>query len=460
LIFKQVKSEGIAHISYFIGSENEAVVIDPRRDCDIYLNFAKQNLMNIKYIFESHRNEDYVIGSKELAYFTGAKIYHGPKLPFKYGEVLKEDQEFTFGTLKLSTLYTPGHTDESVSFVLTDSTMNKKIPIMIFSGDALFAGDVGRIDFYGPKEAPRLAENLYDSIFNKILPLGDGVILWPGHGAGSVCGKSISDREYSTLGLERLSNPVLQKTKEDFIEFKVNEHHEYPPYFRKMEQYNLEGPPLLKIIPDPPALSPRKFQQYIKQGALVIDARKPPAFGGAHIKDSYNIWLNGIPVFAGWVLSYDKPILLILESGEQLETAVRYLIRLGYDNIEGYLCADTDSCGLKSWYIEDYPMSHSKMLTVQELKRKLNQGNNLTILDVRSDEEWKTSHIKGALHIYVGHLEKKLKEIPTNHPIVVICSIGNRASFGASILRRGGFKDIYPVLGGMIAWNKAENPKN
>jgi hydroxyacylglutathione hydrolase len=455
LIFERVKSEGLAHFSYFLGSDGEAIVIDPRRDCQVYIDLARREEMKINHIFETHRNEDYVIGSRELAQFTGAKIYHGPGLNFKYGETLKDGQDFHFGRMKLTAIHTPGHTDESVSYALVDATLNDE-PIMVFTGDALFVGDVGRTDLYGPEEAPRLADHLYDSIFNKILPLGDGVILCPAHGAGSVCGGAISEREQSTLGLERLHNPILQKTKEDFVKFKVDERHERPTYFRKMEQYNLEGPPILENIPSPPPLSPREFKKRMELSDVVLDTRAPSAFGGAHIKGSYNIWLRGIPMFAGWVLPYNKPILLVLEDREHLEIAVRYLIRLGYDHAEGYLCGGVEACGLESWYTEALPMEHLVLLTVQELKARLDCRENLIVLDVRSDEEWGEGHIEGALHIYVGHLEERLNEIPVDQPIAVICSVGNRASLGASILRRGRRREVYIVLGGMLAWEKAD----
>ena len=192
-----------------MGSNKEAIVIDPRRDCQIYINFAQAEKMKIKkYIFETHRNEDYVIGSCQLSYLTGAKIYHGSDLDFKYGEKVKDNQVFSFGKMKIRVIHTPGHTDESMSYALVDETL-KKQTLMVFSGDTLFVGDVGRTDLYGPKETPRLAENLYNSIFTKLLPLGDEVVLCPAHGGGSICGGEISDQEWSTLGLECLNNPVL-----------------------------------------------------------------------------------------------------------------------------------------------------------------------------------------------------------------------------------------------------------
>ena len=177
MIFERVKSEGLAHISYFVGSKKEAVVIDPRRDCEVYFDLARREEVSIKYVFETHRNEDYVVGSRELAHKTGSSIYHGPGLDFKYGESLKGGQIFHFGNLKVTAIHTPGHTDESMSYALADSNSDDS-DIMVFTGDALFVGDVGRTDLYGPKETRRLSEALYDSLFNKILPLGDGVILW------------------------------------------------------------------------------------------------------------------------------------------------------------------------------------------------------------------------------------------------------------------------------------------
>ncbi len=457
MIFKRIKSEGLAHISYFVGSNKEAVVIDPRRDCQIYVDLARSEEMKINCIFETHRNEDYVTGSLELAHHTGAKVYHGQGLDFKYGETLKDNQIFHLGNIKLIAIYTPGHTDESMSYVLVDKALDDSA-IMVFTGDALFVNDVGRTDLYGPKEVQRLSEALYNSLFNKILPLGDGAILCPAHGAGSLCGGAISEREWSTLGLERIHNPLLQKTREDFINFKVAERLERPPYFKKMEQYNLEGPPLLVNLQHPAPLLPTEFQKLIEQGAYVLDTRTPPAFGGSHIDGSYNIWIEGIPSYAGWLLSYDKPILLVLENRKQLTTVLSHLIRLGYDQIEGYLCAGAEACGLESWYTAAQPIQKLNLLSVQDLKERLDCGDCLTVLDVRTDKEWVNGHIENALHIYVGHVEEQLNMITVNQPIAVICSVGNRGSIAASLLRRIGCSEVFNVLGGMTAWKKAGYP--
>lgn len=450
MIFERIKSEGLAHLSYFVGSGDEAIVIDPRRDCQIYFDLARREGMKIKYIFETHRNEDYVIGSLELKELTDAEIYHGQGLDFKYGNFVRDGQEFNFGSMKLAALHTPGHTDESMSYTLSDPDTGKE-PLMVFTGDSLFVGEVGRTDLYGPKKAPGMAANLYDSIFNKILPLGDGVILCPAHGAGSLCGGSISKREYSTLGLERIQNPALQRTdKDEFIKFSLEEKLEFPPYFKKMEQYNLQGPPLLKGLPVPKLLTPEEFKAEIEKGAVVVDTRMPHSYGGAHIKGSYSIWLEGLPSFAGWLLPYDKPILLVLEENEQLETAVRYLVRLGYDNIAGFL-----NGGIAAWYMEALHVDGFNLISIHDLKDRLEKEEKMVILDVRSNGEWDKGHIEGAKHIYVAHIEENLEQVPKECPIVVYCSTARRSNIAASILKKNGYNKVCNVLGSMTAWKKA-----
>lgn len=452
MIFERIKSEGIAHNSYLIGSEGEAAVIDPRRDCQVYVDLAQQKGLKIKHVFETHRNEDYVVGSLELNSLTGADIYHGPGLDWRYGHTLRDGQEFQVGSLRLTAIHTPGHTKESMSYALSDLSSGEAT-VMVFTGDALFIGDVGRTDFYGPEETPELASSLYDSIFNKLLPLGDGVILCPGHGAGSVCGVSIADRDESTLGIERVQNPMLQKSEDDFIKHKVAERLERAPYFRQMEKYNLEGPPLLKGLPVPSPLGPGEFRKEMEKGAAVIDARTPAAFGGAHIEGSYSIWLEGLPVFAGWVLDYETPILLVLEEERSPEQAVRYLIRAGYDRIAGYAKG-----GVEAWCGVGFPVERLQVLTAHELKAKMDWGEEITVLDVRAQGEWEEGHIKGAMHIYVGHLQERVAEIPRERAVAVICRSGHRSGLGASILLREGWREVYNVLGGMAGWVSAGYP--
>jgi hydroxyacylglutathione hydrolase len=453
LILHKIKSEGISSISYFLASGNEACVIDPRRDSKVFLKLAWDAESNIKYVFETHRNEDYVIGSKEIADVVNVEIYHGPGLEWKYGNTLKDGQEFKLGALKVKAIHTPGHTDESTSYAVYDTSTGKEA-VMIFTGDALFVGDTGRIDMYGPDLAKKNATNLYDSLFNKILPLGDQAVILPAHGAGSVCGTAINERELSTIGLERLQNYALQLTdKKKFIEYKLAEHHYFSPYFKKMEKYNLEGPPLLKNLPRFKPLLPGAFKKEFEKGAIVVDTRNPASFGSAHIKGSYNIWLKGLPSYVGWVLPYDNPILLIVENFVDLKKAYKYLLRLGYDNIKGYLVG-----GIIAWYSNNYPTETVGMITADTLKEMLDTDQDFFLIDVRGTLELKEGYIEQANKIYVGELENKLNTIPKDKKIVTVCGNGARASMATSILKRNGYKEVYNVLGSMKAWYKANYP--
>lgn len=449
MILKKIKSKVVSHLSYFIGSENEAIVVDPQRDCHVYVEIANREGMRIKYVFETHRNEDYVIGSRELASLTGAEIYHGPWPEFKYGETLKDGEEFRFGKLKVTAIHTPGHTLGCVSYAVTDLASGDK-PVLVCTGDALFVNETGRTDFGGP-DRREWSENLYNSIFNKLLPLGDHVILCPAHGSDSVCGGKIAEREWSTLGLERLMNPMLQLSKEEFIDQKVNEPHEYAPFFRMMERYNVEGAPFVGCGPSPEALSPIRFKELMDEGAIVVDTRSPPSFGGTHIKGSYNIPQKRL-YLTGWLLPYDKPILLVVADYEALDHASRSLCRLGYDNLQGYL-----SGGIAEWYKAGLPLEPLDQISVEELKESI-EDDDLVLLDIRNLVEWREGRIEGSLNIYLGHLEERINEIPKSKRVVTICKNGTRANVAASILLRDGRTRIQNLLGGITAWKNSGYP--
>ncbi|TFF84530.1 MAG: MBL fold metallo-hydrolase [Promethearchaeota archaeon] len=452
MILKKVKSEGIASLSYFLASGNEACVIDPRRDAKTFLKLAWDAEAEMKYVFETHRNEDYVIGSKEIADVTNVDIYHGPRLDWKYGKILKDGQEFNLGALKIKAIHTPGHTDESMSYAVYDTSTGEEA-VMVFTGDALFVGDTGRIDMYGPKLAEQNSSNLYNSLFNKLLPLGDQCIILPAHGAGSVCGADINEREISTIGLERMQNHALQlRDKQNFIQFKLSEHHYYAPYFKKMEEFNLNGPPLLKDVPRFKPLLPGIFKKELEQGGVVVDTRNPASFGSAHIKGSYNIWLKGLPSHAGWILPYDKPLLLVVENFNNLKKAYKYLLRIGYDNIKGYLVGS-----IIAWYSNHFPIETIETITVDKLKNKLENEEEIFLIDVRSPPELKEGYIKQANNIYVGEILDEIEKIPKNKAIVTVCGNGARASMASSILKKNGFRSMN-VLGSMKAWRNANFP--
>lgn len=445
MFLEKIKSEGIAHLSYMLGSGASAAVIDPRRDIEVYLEMARREGVNITHIFETHRNEDYVIGSIALAEASGAKIYHGQALDFAYGFPVSAGDTFEISDLKLEILETPGHTFESISIAVYDPAFGDKA-VGVFTGDALFIGDVGRTDFY-PEQAERVAGLLYDSIFKQLLPLGDQVILYPAHGAGSVCGSGMASREFSTLGYERMYNPVLQKTNRDeFIQYKINERHTAPPYFKKMEQYNQQGAPQVQVPRVLPALTPDEFEAKQQQGMQVVDTRSPEAICGTYMPDSLAIPLKMLPAFAGWFLSYDRPIGLILQSDDEIETAVRHLYRLGYDRIEGYLAG-----GMGKWEMKGKEYQSITALYAGDLMEMVENNADVTLLDVRSPDEYETGHLPNALNIYVGHLPSHLHEISSDWPVVTYCGSGRRAVVAASILKKNGFSDVQVCLGSIKA---------
>jgi hydroxyacylglutathione hydrolase len=337
-----------------------------------------------------------------------------------------------------------------MSYLLSQKSNHK--PLCLFSGDTLFIGDVGRIDLYGSGESSKMAHKLYHSLFQKILMIGDDVILYPSHGEGSVCGGSISTKERSTIGAEKLHNPMLQKSEKDFVESKINEHIERPPYFLKMEEYNLKGPPLLKNLIEPIAFSPNDFQKEVYRGAIIIDTRSPKAFAGAHIDGSFNIWLEGLPTYSGWILPYNRPLLLVSENLIHQKIAEKYLRRLGFDSIIGYL-----DDGIDGWHKDGRDFENIEIISVHELKKRIDNGDELSIIDVRKEREWISGHIRGSRNIFVGYLLNR-DDLPISKPIALICNVGNRASLAASLLKMKGMKNISIVSGSMDEWQKKGYP--
>lgn len=452
MLFERVESEGIAHYSYIVGDGNEALVIDPRRDCEVYTRMAAAAGMRITTILETHRNEDYVVGSVELSARTGADIFHADgHLDYGYGEAVEDGMRWKVGRLEVEAISTPGHTLGSMSYLLRDSGGD---PWIVFTGDVLFAGDLGRVDFMGMDRAEEMAGLLYDSIFNRLLPLGDGVIACPAHGAGSVCAASIADRKWTTLGIERIRNPRLQvKGKDDFIA-KMAVALEMPPYFKEMERLNLVGAPLLSSLPEPSPLSAREFAKAADE-EIVLDTRMELAFGAAAVPGSLSIWLGGVPSFAGWFLHYDKEILLVDETGNPGE-AVRRLRRLGFDSIRGYLAG-----GMLAWHTAGMESSSIATASVHDLCLRLDEEEKERgwILDVRGgDELQKAGRISGAHNIHLTVLPERIGEVPRDRHIYIFCGSGLRSMVAASILRREGWEEVTVILGGLAGWSSARCP--
>lgn len=443
MFLEKIESEGLAHDSYLVGDGEQAIVIDPKRDVDTYINMADKMCSKIQFVFETHRNEDYLIGSIELQRLTDCKIIHG-NLDFGYGDIASEGSIFKIGELKLGVIQTPGHSPESLSYVL----YQEGVPWGVFTGDTLFYGSTGRTDLFGKIE--ECASALYDSIYNKILPLGENVLIYPGHGSGTVCGTAITEIPVSTIGFELITNPMLSISKDEFIERKKKEYIPLPPYFTKMSKENLKGPELYNIKRIEP-INVSTFEKMMKE-CTILDIRSPHSFASGHVTGSYNIWLDGLVKYAGWILDYDKDILLISERQNDIEIAKIYLMRIGFDRIRGYLCG-----GIKEWQNTGMPLEQSGIETVDGLYEKLKEKNDLFLLDVREKDEYESGHIPNATNIYIGEIENKLEEVSPNKPIISICSVGNRGGLGASILKRHKY-NVFNLLGGMTAWKEKGYP--
>ncbi|MEW6488274.1 MAG: MBL fold metallo-hydrolase, partial [Thermodesulfobacteriota bacterium] len=366
LFLEVVRSPGLAHLSYLVGHGGLAAVIDARRDGEPYLELARAHGCRIAHLFETHRNEDYVTGSVELARRTGAEIHHGSGLDWGFGREVTEGDEFRLGDIRLRVLATPGHTDESISLTLADAAFSEE-PVAVFTGDALFLGDVGRTDFY-PERAREVAALLHHSLFEKLLPLGDHVLLYPAHGAGSVCGSGMASREFSTLGYERRFNPALQVADRDvFIERKLAERHMQPPYFRLMEHYNQHGDaPALAGLLEPRVLTPDEFQQALDRGAVALDVREPEAFAGSFLPGSIHIPKDMLAAYAGWLLPFDRDLVLVPTEPADVVAALKPLRRIGYDRVTGYLGG-----GMHAWETTGRELDAVGVVTARQLQDAL-----------------------------------------------------------------------------------------
>jgi hydroxyacylglutathione hydrolase len=448
MLFKRIEAQGIAHYSYVIGDGGEAAVIDPRIDCNVYVEETHLQGHCMRHILETHRHEDFVLGSAALAAQTGAEIWHADThLDYRYGKPAQDGQVWKIGRLTLKALSTPGHTLGSMSYLLSDP---EGIPWVVFTGDTLFAGDVGRVDFMGIDQAPVMAGHLHDSLFRKLLPLGDGVIVCPAHGSGSVCAGDIGERTWTTIGLERLRNPKLQQKERNTFIGLVAQKLERPPYFLEMERLNIDGAIFPNTAPAP--LTVPEFARQVKE-AIILDTRGSLAFGASHCPNALSIWLAGLPSFAGWYIPYDRPILLVNDSDDPSQ-AVRLLLRLGYRNIGGYLAG-----GMLAWHTAGREAESIATFTVQSLCALLDGGEEPWILDVRSREELEQAGmITGAHHIHVTELPERMDEVPRDRAVTLFCGSGLRSMIAASLLKRAGVRDLSVVLGGIAGWRSVSCP--
>ncbi|MCW5961217.1 MAG: MBL fold metallo-hydrolase [Pyrinomonadaceae bacterium] len=436
--FKQFYLGCLAHASYYLGSEGEAAIIDPQRDVQQYLDEAEANGQKIKYIIETHSHADFVSGHIELAEKTGAEIIYGQRADTKFPTLkVKEGDELNVGKIKLKFMETPGHTPEGITILAE----HEGEPTKMFTGDTLFIGDVGRPDLVGSKgfTAEQMGAMLYDSLHEKILPLPDETEVYPAHGAGSLCGKSLSKETWSTLGEQRKSNYALQPmSKEEFVKLVAADQPEVPAYFPKSAAKNLEGSLSLEDLPKPKAFSTEEIENF---DGVVLDVRVNNEFGAGHIPNAINIGLGGqFASWAGTLVSIGTPIAIAAETQDQVDEAVMRLARVGIETVKGFILMKDFSGEMKT--VEQIP--------VETVKESL--SDEIQFVDVRRVAEHAQGHAPQTINIPLDTLPKQIDKLDPGKPTYVICQSGYRSSLGTSVLENAGFREIYNVKGGTSAW--------
>lgn len=459
MIFETIKTAGVAHYSYLFGdaAAGACVVIDPRRDVDIYLQLAQKHNVQIQQILETHIHADFISGSTELFARTGAPIGVGAADHYGFEhQTLSDGDKITVGKFQLRVLETPGHTPEHICFLVSGGE-GTDAPWGLFSGDTLFAGEVGRPDLLGDGTEEKLAHQLYHSLHDKLLPLGDTVVIYPAHGEGSPCGASIGERETSTIGYERQNNPSLSITDEDkFVKRLLQSQTPAPAYYPRMKKINAAGPTRLETLPYVPALTAETFGDIIEKAgtdndAVILDVRAIEAFGGAHIAGAINIAdREPLPVWVGHLLQPEQPLFLVTPNAAAVTDTILSLLRVGYTNIKGYLAG-----GMASWFEAGLPHCALSQLDVHTLHSWIEEGKPIQLLDVRGPDEWETGHIPQACHRFLPNLEKELEGLDPSKPTITYCASGYRASIAASLLQHHKFENVYTVPGSMMAWQAA-----
>jgi len=456
MFIKQIYTDCISEAAYFVESDGEAIVIDPLRDIDVYLQLAQEHNATIKYIFETHFHADFVSGHLDLSEKTGAPIVYGPEThaAFKF-HLAKDNEIFKIGHITVEVLHTPGHTLESSCYLLKDETGKSHC---IFTGDTLFVGDVGRPDLSsGNLSKEELASIMYDSIHNKLLKLPDDVIVYPAHGAGSSCGKNISSETSSTIGNERRTNYALrEQSKEEFIQAVTEDLNEAPVYFSVNAKINKEGYDNLEDVKSKglTPLSVEDLKSKIKEGFVVLDTRNAEEFTNGFVPGSIFIGLEGrFAEWAGTLLSFKNPILLVTAPGMEEETLIR-LARVGFDNVEGYL-----EGGFDAWKNAGEKIDLVIDVEADELAMDLPFDDKLLVVDVRKPNEFIEGHVKDSLNIPLSEMTDvaQIAHLEEDQNIYVHCAGGYRSVIAASLLKQQGYHNLRNVLGG---WGKIKEQKS
>lgn len=471
MIVKRFYDEKLAQASYLIGcaSTGEALVVDANRDVEQYLKAAEAEGVRITHVSETHIHADYVSGSRELAHRTGAQLYLSDEgdADWQYAfaaeagaTLIRDGDQFRVGNIRIDVVHTPGHTPEHISLLVTDGAAADR-PIGALTGDFVFVGDVGRPDLLekaagviGTMEAG--ARVLFGSL-QEFKEQPDYLQIWPGHGAGSACGKGISAIPTSTVGYERLFNWAFQIEDEDeFVRAVLAGQPEPPKYFAEMKRINKEGPRLLGGFQRPERLAATRMAEVLARGGLVVDTRPAAAYAIGHIPGTINIPLDrSFTTWAGWLIPYADDFYLVIDDkcSHCVDEAVRDLAMIGLDRIAGYFGAET----VEAWETAGRKLGSTPQISASQLEARMRKGD-VAILDVRGQTEWEAGRLPEVPNIPLGHLAERLSEVPQDKPVVVHCQGGARSAIAASVLQAWGYTDVLNLAGGFLAWQAAGNP--
>lgn len=451
MFLRTIKTPGLAHLSYILASGGNAVVIDPRRDIDIYVDIAKQNECHISHIIETHRNEDLISGAPILAGLFAAEVLHGPNADgeIEYATTVNQGHQVNIGNLTLEVLETPGHTKDSICILVFDNDFDEGA-VAVFTGDTLFVGDVGRTDFY-PQESEHVAGLLYDSL-QKIKSRAAAAIIYPAHGAGSVCGDGMADREFSTVQHELKNNPMMGvEDRVEFIHKKIAEHHYIPPYFAEVERLNMQG---ASAYATPRILSPlesKQLAQMHQQGYLLVDVRNIESYLGAHIPNSFSLPVSMITAYGGWLFASEEKLVIIADDQNMANCAALHFARIGYDNCVYYFSGNLAEVAASG---KDF--ATLSVVNAQQVKQLVE--DDWTLLDVRKVTEYEQVHISDSKHVFLGHLADKISELSASDNYITMCASGMRATVAAAYLQANGFTHVKVFMGSMGAWQAQDYP--
>lgn len=454
MYFEQCYLGCLAHASYVLISQGEAVIVDPQRDIEMYCEIAASHEAAIRHIFETHLHADFVSGHKELAARTGAKIYIGARANAAFPHIaVKDGFELRVGAICMQVLETPGHTPEGICLVVTDQEKSAK-PWAILTGDTLFLGDVGRPDLSKTHTPEELAGMLYDSLHERILRLPDDVLVYPAHGAGSLCGRNMRAERSSTIGTERLTNHALQiRVRQEFIRELTSNLPSRPDYFVQDAELNRQGAAALDELPELKPISPQQLENELKERANVLDVRSGDAFAEEHVPGSLNIALSGqFATWAGIVMGLSAAPILVAETDDQLCEARVRLARVGIEDIRGYLKG-----GIDAWRQAGFTLERVQQVPVRTL-REWQQTRTVHVLDVRREAEFQPAHIADALWFPLDKLSGAALSFDREALLAVHCKGGYRSMIACSLLQRAGFANVVNVTGGFDAWLDAQLP--